>query len=82
MNTNSTRLEVAWRHGKRSCHIWLGALDSLSDSDREAVLLRFYQQASHQQVAATLRTSEDGARKRVDRSLEKLRRFFAKKGVS
>jgi len=34
-----------------------GALDSLSGTDREAVLLRFYRQASHRDVAAALRVS-------------------------
>jgi RNA polymerase sigma factor (sigma-70 family) len=59
-----------------------GALDSLSSADRETVLLRFYRQGSYRDVAQKLRTSEDGARKRVDRALEKLRRCLTKKGVT
>jgi RNA polymerase sigma factor (sigma-70 family) len=58
------------------------ALESLSATDRAAVLLRFHQQASHAQVAATLHLSEAATKKRVNRALEKLRRFFARKGVT
>ena len=57
------------------------ALESLPATDRAALLLRFHQQASHAQVAATLHLSEEAAKKRVNRALEKLRRFFARKGV-
>ena len=59
-----------------------GALDSLSGADREAVLLRFYQQASHREVAAALHVNEEAAKKRVNRALDKLRHFFTKKGVT
>jgi RNA polymerase sigma factor (sigma-70 family) len=59
-----------------------GALDSLPTADREAVLLRFYRQNSYRDVAQTLRTTEDVARKRVDRALEKLRGIFTRKGVT
>ncbi len=59
-----------------------GALDSLSGADREAVLLRFYRQASHRQIAEQLRISEDAAAQRIHRALDKLRRLFAKKGVT
>jgi RNA polymerase sigma factor (sigma-70 family) len=58
------------------------ALESLPVTDRAAILLRFHQQASHAQVAATLHLSEAAAKKRVNRALEKLRRFFARKGVT
>jgi RNA polymerase sigma factor (sigma-70 family) len=57
------------------------ALDSLSSSDRETVLLRFYGNASHQDVATTLGISEEAAKKRGNRALEKLRRFFVGRGV-
>jgi RNA polymerase sigma factor (sigma-70 family) len=71
--------EAAWE--ELQPHL-AGALDSLSSADREAVLLRFFQNASHRDVAAALGTSEDGARMRVDRALNKLRRFFTNKGVA
>jgi hypothetical protein len=54
----------------------------LSGADREAVLLRFYRQASHRDVAAALRVSEETAKKRIHRALDKLRRLIAKKGIT
>jgi len=59
-----------------------GALDALSAADREAVLLRYYRQASHRQIAEQFRISEDTAEKRVNRALDKLRKIFAKQGVT
>jgi RNA polymerase sigma factor (sigma-70 family) len=58
------------------------ALDSLSGADREAVLLRFYRQASHRQIAEQLRITENAAEKRVRKALDKMRQLFAKKGVT
>jgi len=57
------------------------ALDRLSDTDRNAVLLRFYQQNSYAEIAEALRVSPDSARKRVDRALDRLRRFLGGKGI-
>lgn len=76
---SGTPTAVAWE--EMQPHL-SGALDSLSSADREAVLLRFFQKASHRDVATALGTSEDGARMRVDRALDKLRRFFTNKGVA
>jgi len=58
------------------------ALDDLSEADRTALLLRFYQKASHRQIAGRLRISEDAAEKRVARALDKLREIFTRKGVT
>jgi len=57
------------------------ALASLNAQDRQAVLLRFLEQKSLAEVGASLAVNEDTARKRVARALEKLRQFFAKRGV-
>jgi RNA polymerase sigma factor (sigma-70 family) len=57
------------------------AVASLSDSDRSAVLLRFYEKLPLQEVGRRLGTSEDGARKRVVRAVEKLRSKLAGRGV-
>jgi RNA polymerase sigma factor (sigma-70 family) len=56
-------------------------LGQLSLKDRQAVLLRFYQRKTYADVGRAIRTSEDGARKRVDRALEKLRTLFRRRGV-
>jgi RNA polymerase sigma factor (sigma-70 family) len=58
------------------------AMAELRADDREAVLLRFFQQRSFAEVGAALRTSEEAARKRVDRALDKLRAVLAKYGVA
>ena len=58
------------------------ALAKLNETDRRAVLLRFFEQQSLAQVGAALSLNEDAARKRVTRGLEKLRKFFLKRGVT
>jgi RNA polymerase sigma factor (sigma-70 family) len=58
------------------------ALASLGETDRQAVLLRFFENKSLAEIGDTLGTSEDTARKRVMRALEKLHRYFNKHGVS
>jgi len=61
---------------------WLDeAVGQLNAADGEAVLLRFFQGKSHREVGEILGLSEDSARKRVERALEKLRKHFARKGV-
>jgi RNA polymerase sigma factor (sigma-70 family) len=57
------------------------AVGQLREQDREAVLLRFFKNLSHQEVGAALGLGEDAARKRVDRALEKLCEYFARRGV-
>lgn len=59
-----------------------GALAELPESDRDAVILRFLRQQSFREVAQTLRTSEEAAKKRVSRALEKLRGLLASRGVA
>jgi RNA polymerase sigma factor (sigma-70 family) len=58
------------------------AMEQLSRKDHDAVVLRFFEGRSFQEVGAALGTSEDTARMRVSRALDKLRRFFTKRGVS
>jgi RNA polymerase sigma factor (sigma-70 family) len=58
------------------------AVCALAAADREAVLLRFFQNKSHREVGYALGLGEDAARKRVDRALEKLRAHFARRGVA
>lgn len=58
-----------------------GALDALSSKDREAILIRFFEAKSHQEVARALGVTEDAAKMRVSRALEKLRLQFAKQGL-
>ncbi len=58
------------------------ALASLGAKDREAVLRRFADGLSFPELGAALGTSEDAARMRLNRAVGRLRRFFAKQGVT
>ena len=58
------------------------ALAALGEKDRQAVLLRYFENKSMAEVGAVLNAGEDTARKRVGRALEKLRKIFAKRGVA
>jgi RNA polymerase sigma factor (sigma-70 family) len=57
------------------------ALAHLAASDRDALLLRFFQGRSLREVGESLGVSEDAAKQRVSRALEKLRHYFAGRGV-
>jgi len=58
------------------------AIDSLEDADREAVLLRFFKNLDFRTVGGELGVSDDAAQKRVSRALERLRGFFARRGIT
>lgn len=58
------------------------ALATLGETDRQAVLLRFFENKSLAEVGGALGTGEDTARKRVSRALEKLHKFFNRRGLS
>jgi RNA polymerase sigma factor (sigma-70 family) len=58
------------------------AVAALPAADRHAVLLRFFQGKPMRQVGEQLGMSEDAAKKRVSRAIDKLRRFFDRRGVS
>ena len=57
------------------------AVAQLNEADRNAVVLRFYEKKPLNEVGAILGIDADAAQKRVSRALEKLRNFFAKRGV-
>lgn len=57
-------------------------LDSLDDRDRAALLLRFFREHSFREVGSALGVSEDAARMRVGRALDKLRDLLAARGVT
>jgi uncharacterized protein (TIGR03435 family) len=58
------------------------AMAHLNEKDRNAVVLRFFQTKSFQDVGASLGLSEDAAKMRVNRAVEKLRKFFLRRGVT
>ncbi len=58
------------------------AMLRLGQTDRDVLVLRFFEGRSLNEVGHALGASEEAAKKRVNRALEKLRNFFAKRGVS
>ena len=58
------------------------ALSCLGEQEHDAVVLRFLDGKELKQVGAAMGTTEDAARMRVNRGVEKLRSFFTKKGVT
>src|SRR6266436_9506588 len=58
------------------------ALCELNEGDRDALLLRYFERKSAREMAQTLGTTEDAAQKRVSRAVERLREFFAKRGIT
>jgi uncharacterized protein (TIGR03435 family) len=57
------------------------AMGQLGERDRAAVVLRFFGGKSFDEVAAASGISENAAKKRVNHALEKLQRYFSKRGV-
>jgi uncharacterized protein (TIGR03435 family) len=57
------------------------AMAGLSDMDRNAIVLRFFSGRKLSEVATALGTSEEAAKKRVARAVEKMRHFFNQRGV-
>ncbi len=57
------------------------AVAALSEADRSAILLRFYERMPLRQVGEKLGVSEEAAKKRVSRAVEKLREFLDRRGV-
>jgi hypothetical protein len=58
------------------------AIGELSEVDRDALLLRYFERKSAQEMAQVLGVSDEAAQKRVNRAVERLREFFAKRGVT
>ena len=58
------------------------ALEQLSVSDRDAILMRYFQGRRFAEIAARLGLSEDAARMRVDRALDKLRGLLARRNIA
>jgi hypothetical protein len=58
------------------------ALDDLREADRQVVLWRYIDRRPFADIGAALRLTEDAARMRVERALEKLRARLARRGIS
>jgi len=58
------------------------AMRQLGQKDHSAIVLRFFEGKDLKQVGAALGVSQNAAKTRVSRALEKLRKFFAKRGMT
>ena len=58
------------------------AMAALEETDRSAILLRYFENKTLREVGETLGTSDDTAQKRVSRAVERLREFFSKRNVT
>lgn len=58
------------------------AMDKLSASDRNALLLHYFEERGFRAIGAALGISDDAAQKRVARALPKLRNILERRGVS
>src|SRR5206468_12184320 len=58
------------------------AIARLGEKDRSAVAMRFLHGKSMREVGAVMGISDEAAQKRVRRAVEKLRAFFARRGLT
>ncbi|MDQ3815722.1 MAG: sigma-70 family RNA polymerase sigma factor [Armatimonadota bacterium] len=78
MQASATK-DVSWEQLEPFVH---DAMARLSQQDQNAVLLRFFEGKSLKETGAALGISEEAARKRVARALDKLRRYLARQGFA
>jgi RNA polymerase sigma factor (sigma-70 family) len=58
------------------------AMHELNETDREAVLLRYFEDRSFTEIGMCCGLTENAARMRVERALEKLRRLLSDRGIT
>jgi hypothetical protein len=58
------------------------ALLELRATDRQALMLRYFEKRNYREVGALLGVGEDAARKRIDKALAQLTRFFRRRGYA
>ena len=58
------------------------AVAALRAQERQAILLRFFEGKSLREVGQAIGSSEEAAKKRVSRALEKLRTYFGRRGAT
>lgn len=77
--TNSLDTDPDWTHMRPVID---NAISELSSTDRDALLLRFFEKKSYREIGTALGLSENGARMRVDRATDKLRIRLATRGIT
>ncbi len=64
------------------CPVLDAAMQELSETDREVILLRYFQNRPHAEIGQQIGLGENAARMRVERALEKLRAGLSRHGVT
>ena len=75
----ATESDNLWDHVAPHLDAGLG---ELSEPDRDALLLRYFEGKSAREMAQTLGVSDDAAQKRASRAVDRLRDFFVKRGIT
>jgi len=75
---NEPESDDAW---KQIAPLLDAAMAGLNETDRHAVVLRFFDGKSMGEIGAALGANEVAARKRVGRALDKLQNYFSRRGV-
>ena len=78
MENPASTPETTWEHVRPEIDRALAELDG---KDRDALALRFFENCAHADVGARLHVTENAARMRVDRALDKLRERLAHRGI-
>jgi uncharacterized protein (TIGR03435 family) len=78
LDSTATEPEAIW---EQIAPLLDQAMGRLGETDRKAIMLRYFENKTTQQVAAKLKLNEEAAKKRVNRALEKLRKIFAQHGI-
>jgi RNA polymerase sigma factor (sigma-70 family) len=79
MSDQTNVLETAWMQMRPLID---EAVGQLHEPERNAILLRFFEEKSHREVGAALGLTENAARMRVERGLEKLRTHLVRHGIT
>ena len=57
-------------------------LVELNETDRDAIMLRYFQRKTAEEMAEILGISAEAAQKRVSRAVQRMRELFAKRGIA
>jgi RNA polymerase sigma factor (sigma-70 family) len=75
----SAEPDVAWEHIAPQLD---AALNELSEADRDALFLRYFERKSAREMARALGVTDDAAQKRLNRAVDRLRESFSRRGVT
>jgi RNA polymerase sigma factor (sigma-70 family) len=75
---NEAETDSVWR---QLAPLLEDAMAQLTEKERTLLALRFYENKTGAQAAAALGIGEEAAHKRASRAVEKLRTFFARRGI-